>query len=194
MAQWLTNPTRNHEVAGLISGLRIWRCRELWLWCRPVATALIRPLAWEPPYAAGVAPEKAKGKKKKKLGQFKHIYTYSFLLLLSFCHFLGHSHNTWRFPGQGSNRSCSHQPTPEPQQLGIQAASATYTTAHGNARSPTHWARPGTEPATSWFLVRFHCTTTGTPLSPLELSLKQLGTQTLTQVKNIIWMSYIMCY
>ena len=27
----------------------------LWLWCRPVTTALIRPLAWEPPYAAGVA-------------------------------------------------------------------------------------------------------------------------------------------
>ena len=24
MAQWLTNPTRNHEVAGLISGLTRW--------------------------------------------------------------------------------------------------------------------------------------------------------------------------
>ena len=33
--------------------------------------------------------------------------------------------------------------------------SATYTTAHGNAGSLTHWARPGIEPATSWFLVRF---------------------------------------
>ena len=32
----------------------------LWRWCRLVATALIRPLAWEPPYAAGVALEKAK--------------------------------------------------------------------------------------------------------------------------------------
>jgi len=29
-----------------------------------VATALIRPLAWEPPYAAGVAQEKAKRQKK----------------------------------------------------------------------------------------------------------------------------------
>ena len=38
----------------------------LWLWRRPVATALIRPLAWEPPYAAGVALEKAKRPKKKK--------------------------------------------------------------------------------------------------------------------------------
>ena len=27
----------------------------LWLWYRPEAAALIRPLAWEPPYAAGVA-------------------------------------------------------------------------------------------------------------------------------------------
>ena len=32
---------------------------------------------------------------------------------------------------------------------------ATYTTAHGNPRSSTHWARPGIEPLTSWFLVGF---------------------------------------
>ena len=38
----------------------------LWLWCRPVATALIRPLAWEPPYATGAALEKGKKTKKKK--------------------------------------------------------------------------------------------------------------------------------
>ena len=38
----------------------------LWLWCRPVATAPIRPLAWEPPYAVGVALEKAKSQKKTK--------------------------------------------------------------------------------------------------------------------------------
>jgi len=31
-----------------------------------VATALIRPLAWEPPYAMGAAQEIAKKKKKKK--------------------------------------------------------------------------------------------------------------------------------
>jgi len=27
----------------------------LWLWCRLAAVALIRPLAWEPPYATGAA-------------------------------------------------------------------------------------------------------------------------------------------
>ena len=44
---------------------------------------------------------------------------------------------------------------PELQQHGIRAMSVTHTTAHGNTRSLTHWARPGIEPATSWFLVRF---------------------------------------
>ena len=38
----------------------------LWLWRRPAATALIRPLAWEPPYAAGAALEKAEKDKKEK--------------------------------------------------------------------------------------------------------------------------------
>ena len=38
----------------------------LWLWRRLVVTALIRPLAWEPPHAVGAALEKAKRTKKKK--------------------------------------------------------------------------------------------------------------------------------
>ena len=39
----------------------------LCFWCRPVAAAPIRPLAWEPPYAAaGGAQETAKRPKKKK--------------------------------------------------------------------------------------------------------------------------------
>ena len=50
--------------------------------------------------------------------------------------------------GQGSNRSCSHQPTPQPQQRRIPPTSATYTIAHGNAR-----ARDRTE--SSWILVGF---------------------------------------
>ena len=31
------------------------RCGLLWLWHRTAAVALIRPLAWETPYAAGAA-------------------------------------------------------------------------------------------------------------------------------------------
>ena len=39
----------------------------LWLWRRPVATALIGPLAWEPPNAAGAALKKKDKRQKKKL-------------------------------------------------------------------------------------------------------------------------------
>ena len=38
----------------------------LWPWRRPAATALLRALAWGPPYVVGVAQEMAEGKKKKK--------------------------------------------------------------------------------------------------------------------------------
>ena len=73
-------PTSIHGGAGLISGLVQWvkgysiamSCGVghrrgldpalLRLWYRPVATAPITPLAWEPPYAAGMA---LKSRKKK---------------------------------------------------------------------------------------------------------------------------------
>ena len=38
----------------------------LWLWYRPEATALNRPLAWESPYIKSVALKSTKKKKKKK--------------------------------------------------------------------------------------------------------------------------------
>ena len=44
---------------------------------------------------------------------------------------------------------------PQPQQCCIQATSSTYATACSNARHPTHWTRPGIQPASSWILVRF---------------------------------------
>ena len=35
----------------------------LWLWCRPAAVAPIPPLAWELPYAMGMALKRQKKKK-----------------------------------------------------------------------------------------------------------------------------------
>ena len=84
MVQWLTNLTRNNEVAGSVPALAQWvkgsgiamncsvGCRLgsdpvlLWLWRKRVATALIRSQAWEPPNATGVAKEMTKRPKKKK--------------------------------------------------------------------------------------------------------------------------------
>ena len=79
--------------------------------------------------------------------------------------FLGPHLRHMEVPRLGSTRSCSCWPIPEPQQHQIRAASATYTTAHGNAWSLTHRVRPRIEPATSLFLVGFahHWATMGTP-------------------------------
>ena len=60
------------SICGLAQWVKIWRFCELgvdcrcgsdpallWLWCRLAAAALIRPLAWEPPYAPGGGPKTA---------------------------------------------------------------------------------------------------------------------------------------
>ena len=39
----------------------------LWLWRRPVATALIQPLAWELPYIVGVALKRKKQKQNLRV-------------------------------------------------------------------------------------------------------------------------------
>ena len=80
VTQWLTNPTSIYEDADSNPGLTQWvkdvgiamscgvghRCGLdpllLWLWCRPVATAQIRPLDWELPNAMGSALKRQKDK------------------------------------------------------------------------------------------------------------------------------------
>ena len=47
----------------------------LWLWYRPAATSHIGPLAWEPPYATGMAlkrppPKKLKNGQKTQIDNF----------------------------------------------------------------------------------------------------------------------------
>ena len=44
-----------------------------WLWCRLAAVAPIRPLAWGPPYAEGVALKTKKNTKNKQTSQSVYV-------------------------------------------------------------------------------------------------------------------------
>ena len=55
----------------------------------------------------------------------KYFLLFCFFCLFFVLAFQGHPQSIWRFPGQGSNWSCSCWPMPQPQQCEIQATSAT---------------------------------------------------------------------
>ena len=68
-------------------------------------------------------------------------FSVSLSLSLSFFYFFRAAPTSYGIPqgrGQIEAVAGSFQPTPQPQQLGIQAAFAAYTTAHGNTGSLTH--------------------------------------------------------
>ena len=81
VAQWLTNPTRNHDIAGLVPGLAQWvkasgvamccgvGCRlcldTAWLWRRPAAAADSTPRLGTSLYC-GCGPKKTRNKTNKQ--------------------------------------------------------------------------------------------------------------------------------
>ena len=72
----------------------------LWLWRRAVATALIGPLAWEPPYAADAALKRQKDEHREKqiwwfLCPHVHVLGWS----NSFSHHLHHTQVPRLSPG-----------------------------------------------------------------------------------------------
>ena len=101
---------------------------------------------------------------------FPFPISFLFFLFLSCFFFQGCACGIWRFLGWRSNQSCCCPTMPEPQQRQIWAASSTYTTAHSNAGSLTHWARLGIELTTSWFLDGFVSAVPRQEFSPFPIS------------------------
>ena len=73
----------------------------LWLWRRPAATAPIRPLAWQPPYAVGAALEKAKRQ--------THIHTHTHT----------HTKHKQRSPGQPISSRTMHSAPKRRQSISL---------------------------------------------------------------------------
>ena len=143
MAQWLTSlpsimRTRVQSLASL-SGLKIWSCHELW--CRSqmrlgshvvVAVAGIYSSDWTPSLEIsvchGCSPKRPKDKIKQgnicqMIRPTHNIIMFNLLfsivrgnLLLLLLSFQGCTCGIWKFTGQGSNRSYSSWPMPQPQQ------------------------------------------------------------------------------
>ena len=94
----------------------------------------------------------------------------AFFFFFFFLSFYGCTCGIRKFLGEGSIRSCGCQPIPQPWQHQIWGTSVTFAAACSNARSLTHWARPGIKPASSqtlcWVL---------NPLSHNENSLRQFS-------------------
>ena len=84
-----------------------------------------------------------------------HITTDFFSFFFIFCIFRATSVAYGGSQARESNQSYSCRPALQPQQCRSQALSVTCTRAYGNHGSLTHWVRWGTEPLTSWMLVRF---------------------------------------
>ena len=96
------------------------------------------------------------------LAIFQTFHYYS-TWVFCFC-FLGPPYKHMEVPRLVVESELQLRPTSQPLQYGIQAASVTYTTAHGNARSLTHWAeaKDRTRILMDTSQICFCCSTTGT--------------------------------
>lgn len=160
------NPTSTHEDSkvqslALPSGLRIRHCHGLWCRSQRQLGSRVAVTVAQAPIQSHTCLKNKKKKKKKRCPGVSDLIKPStetsrklepklYLFICFFFFFLkGHNCGIWKFPGWGSNQSCTCQPTPQPhkpQQLQIQAVSV-----HSNTRS----LGPGIEHISSWIPVGF---------------------------------------
>ena len=83
-----------------------------------------------------------------KINLFDHAWFLLYMLTLFYSYFIFYSSFwvIWQLPSQGSNQSCSCQPTAQPGKHWSQTTSTTTPTACSYARFLNHRERPGVEP------------------------------------------------
>ena len=85
---------------------------------------------------------------------FNYKWCYFFFWLLSF---QGRSHGIWRFPGQGSSRSCGFRPMPEPSHV----CNLHHSSLLHQILNPLSKARDRTHNLMVPSRIRFYCATMG---------------------------------
>ena len=160
---------RQGRSLALLTGLRIWRCRKLWrrskMWLRPsVAVAVgVARAGWNPSPGTSMCRKYSHREKQKLFCIFSinegrrrnEVYVFFIIVDFFFYCFLGPHLPHMEIPRL--------EVESEPQRpayttaTAIRVLSCVYNLHHSSrqCQSLTHWARPGIEPATSWFLVRF---------------------------------------
>ena len=94
----------------------------MWPWCRLAATVLIRPLAWEPPYALGAALKRQKNKTKQNKKAFVRSSLDTRGLRIQHCHCndLGHFCGSSSIPGPRTSTCHGHSPPTKKRAISIQ--------------------------------------------------------------------------
>ena len=121
----------------------------LWLWCGLEAVAPIWPLTWELPYAANAVVRKT----RKRNVSYQCKPRTLILLLLLFWFFV--CVLLFKAESVADGNSQARGRTRAAATGRFWDLSSTYTTAHSNTGSLTHWARPGIEPAPQWELPTY---------------------------------------
>ena len=135
-------PTCSHDIIPHSPQHSLWSCFMHWLHPWSLNTLKAETIHFIYYYIPHTFPSQCPAQSRLTLVSWIKLFFFFFV-------FLGPHTQHMEVPTLEVTWECSHRPMPQPHPPGIWAMSATYTytTAHSNTRSLSHWARPGIKPA-----------------------------------------------